>query len=549
MTQKKPNIIFFFSDQQRWDTAGCYGQPLEITPNLDKLAQSGVRFENAYTCQPVCGPARACLQTGKYAVNTGCYRNNIALKSGEMTLAHRLKAAGYKTGYVGKWHLASTGDASHETIEPEVQYVTRGVPPERRGGYEDYWIASDVLEATSHGYGGYLFDEKGEKAEFTGYRTDAVTDYALSYIRTWKKDEPHFLFLSHIEPHHQNDRGCFEGPRGSREEFSCFEPPKDLAEAPGEWGSDWKQQYPDYLGCCKRLDENLGRIISCVRELGLIDNTVFIYTSDHGSHFKTRTVEYKRSCHDSSIHIPLVIWGGTDTDSGFDTGETETALVSLIDLPPTILRIAGIPIPSCMQGRPVQEIREAREGKAAPWQEEVFLQISESQVGRCIRTAKYKYSVRAYEKNGWLDAGSDLYREEYLYDLEKDPWELCNLVLEPEYEPIRRQLKEILIKRMTAAGEKAPQILPAWKNYTIQYGMKGKFGDFLNHPYTKETVKKLLPPEFLEKTYCSSMNDSSTAEEICARYQKELGEDFREIFLQKIYQLEFNLTAPAEKEE
>lgn len=542
MRGKKPNIIFFFSDQQRWDTAGCYGQPAEVTPNLDRLAREGTKFANAFTCQPVCGPARACLQTGRYAVNLGCYRNNIALGKHEKTLAHYLSEAGYKAGYVGKWHLASTGDASHMDIESEVQYITRGVSEERRGGYRDFWIASDVLEATSHGYGGYLFDEKGEKVEFTGYRADAVTDYALSYIKTWKKDEPHFLFLSHIEPHHQNDHNCFQGPEGSKEEFAQFTPPQDLLHAPGNWGSDWKEQYPDYLGCCKRLDKNLGRIMDCIEEMGIKEDCILIYTSDHGSHFKTRTVEYKRSCHDSSIHIPLVIWGGKNTESGFNTGKTETALVSLIDLPPTILRMAGIPVPACMQGRPVQEIWEAGIGKTEKkWQQEIFLQISESQVGRCIRTEKYKYSVRAYDKNGWLDADSDTYREEYLYDLEKDPWELNNLVLDKEYERVRKQLGERLRERMEEAGEKPPCILPAYKNNTVMYGMNGKFEDLLQHPHTREAVMKILPKGFLETIYCSKDN-SLTAAQIGKKYKKELGDDFAEGFLDTIFRLEFNLS-------
>ena len=139
--------------------------------------------------------------------------------------------------------------------------------------------------------------------EFEGYRTDGVTGFALDYMRTWDKNQPYFLFLSHIEPHHQNDHRRFEGPEGSKERFAGFNAPKDLAFAPGDWGSDWQTQYPDYLGCCSRLDYNLGRVLACVKEMGLEDDTVIIYASDHGSHFKTRTVEYKRSCHDGSIHI------------------------------------------------------------------------------------------------------------------------------------------------------------------------------------------------------------------------------------------------------
>mgnify|MGYP000229989472 FL=1 len=109
---RKPNIIFFFSDQQRWDTAGCYGQRMPVTPNLDRLAEAGGCFLKTLSLYPGCGPARGPLHTGMYATELGCYRNNIALPQGEMTLAHYLKKAGYRSGYVGKWHLASTGGGS-----------------------------------------------------------------------------------------------------------------------------------------------------------------------------------------------------------------------------------------------------------------------------------------------------------------------------------------------------------------------------------------------------------------------------------------------------
>jgi len=125
----RPNIIFFFSDQQRWDTCGCYGQQLPVTPNLDRMAADGVRFANAFTCQPVCGPARACLQTGKYAVEVGCPTNHRMLPTDEMTLARWLSQAGYEVGYIGKWHLASCG----ERDGPD-DFREKPVPPERRGG-------------------------------------------------------------------------------------------------------------------------------------------------------------------------------------------------------------------------------------------------------------------------------------------------------------------------------------------------------------------------------------------------------------------------------
>ena len=190
----KPNIIFYFSDQQRFDTAGCYGQELPVTPNLDALAEEGTLFENAFTCQPVCGPMRACLQSGVYASQIGCYRNDIALPLDSKTIAHYVKEAGYDTAYVGKWHLAS--DSEHDLkIAP--------TPKERRGGY-DYWRAADVLEFTSHGYDGYIYDENCNRLDFKGYRADRINDYAIEYLKKENHEKPFFLFISQLEPHHQN---------------------------------------------------------------------------------------------------------------------------------------------------------------------------------------------------------------------------------------------------------------------------------------------------------------------------------------------------------
>lgn len=121
---KRPNLVFYFSDQQRWDTLGCYGQSLPVSPNLDQLAQEGTLFENAYTCQPVCGPARSCLQSGMYATETGCYTNGIELPLTVKPLAESFNEAGYETAYVGKWHLASNElkGLHHETTSIPKEY-------------------------------------------------------------------------------------------------------------------------------------------------------------------------------------------------------------------------------------------------------------------------------------------------------------------------------------------------------------------------------------------------------------------------------------------
>jgi len=444
----KPNILFILSDQQRWDTCGCYGQPLNITPNLDRMADEGVQFEHAFTPQPVCGPARACLQTGRYATETGCITNDIALPLDENTIAHYLSDAEYEVGYIGKWHLASNHATDWFPV-PEgaerVDFSARGIPPERRGGYKDYWLASDVLEFTSHSYDGHMFDADGNKREFPPgrYRVDAQTDWVLEYLQTRTGEKPFFLFVSYIEPHHQNDHGHFEGPHGSKERFRDFQVPGDLVGTKG----DWRQEYPDYLGCVNSLDTNLGRIRDELDKLGLADDTLIVCTSDHGCHFRTRNSEYKRSCHEASIRIPLVIYG-----PGFSGGQVVDDLVSLIDLPPTVLAVAGVRPPDSMRGRALQPLVD---GTAQDWPEEVFVQISENHCGRAIRTKKWKYSVRAPHKGGW-EPSSERYVEDLLYDLENDPHERNNLVKSADYVQVREVLAETLKRRMVEAGEAAP---------------------------------------------------------------------------------------------
>ena len=448
-TANKPNILFVFSDQQRWDTVSCYGQEIfpNLTPNLDRMAGEGVRFQHAFTCQPVCGPARSCLQTGKWATETGCFKNDIALPLDEMTLARWLSAAGYEVGYIGKWHLASTGSKG-------IDYRTKPIPPERRGGYKDFWLASDVLEFTSHAYDGHMFDADMKKVEFPKdrYRVDCLTDFALDCLRTRDRKRPFFLFLSYLEPHHQNDHRCFEGPRGSKERFKDYRVPGDLVGTEG----DWRKELPDYLGCINSLDGNLGRLRAELARVGLADNTLVIYTSDHACHFRTRNSEYKRACHDNSIRIPMIACG-----PGFQGGKVIDDLVSLIDLPPTLLAAAGIDTPPTrrtMGGRALQPLVA---GTAKQWPSEVFVQISESHVGRAVRTKKWKYSIRAPGKSGGEHMNSDVYVEDFLYDLEADPHERNNLVSDPEHANVRAELAETLKRRMVMAGEMEPVIKPA----------------------------------------------------------------------------------------
>ncbi len=445
------NIIFYFTDQQRWDTCGCFGQPLDITPNLDQLAREGVKFDNAFTPQPVCGPCRALFQTGKYPTETGCFRNNIMLPSDVKTLADYLGEAGYETAYVGKWHLASDGEMDQP---PAIDHTVSAIPRELRGGYTGFWRAADVLEFTSHGYDGYVFDENNRRIDFKGYRADCINDMALEFLDGYDGKKPFFMTVSQIEPHHQNDRGHYEGPEGSKERFERFVLPQDLKAL----GGNAAREYPDYLGQCASLDENLGRLVAKLKEKGLYENTVIIFASDHGSHFMTRNRDahlcggddYKRSCHDACLHVPLVIAGGP-----YRGGVAVDELVSTASLPKTILALAGVDVGDAMIGENLLNVVEKKENGRP---NEIFAQISESRVGRCIRTQRYTYSVYAPGIDGGAAAAADRYADDFLYDMERDPYQLNNVVADPAYAGVKAHLRERLLDWIRKTEEAQPVI-------------------------------------------------------------------------------------------
>lgn len=440
---ERPNVLVVLSDQQRPDSCGVYGQRLPVTPRLDAMAADGVVFDEAFTVQPVCGPSRAGIQTGWYPTTTGCWRNGIALPPGRDTLADRMAALGYRTGYVGKWHLASNRGRSLPFDRPAARFERRPVPPERRGGYRDVWVAADALEHTSGPTSGHVYDEHGDPVELHGFRVDALTDVAVDRLDRLDGDRPFFLFVSFLEPHHQNDRLRTIGPAGWAERFRGFDRPGDLRACRG----DWRWNYAQYLACCASIDANLGRLLDHLDSAGRLADTLVVFTSDHGSHFRTRNLEYKRSPHDASIRVPLVISG-----PGFRGGTRRHDLVTNLDLLPTIVTAGGGADPG-LDGRPLQ----ARAG--AP--DDVLVQISESQVGRALRTRTHTFAAKAPTWNplaGHLRPAADRYVGTHLYDNARDPHQLRNLIDEPGAVDLRRTLASRLAERIGEVEGRRPSV-------------------------------------------------------------------------------------------
>ncbi len=431
MTPAAKNVIVFFSDQQRWDTSSLYGNPLNLTPHYDEMAVAGTHLFNCFTNQPVCGPARAILQTGLYATTNGCYRNEIPLRHGQPTLGSIFRDNGFRTGYVGKWHLAS--------LDP--------VPAAERGGY-DYWLASNKLEYTSDAYDTNVYDNDCNTVKLPGYRVDALTDAAIRFIDRQQK-ERFFLFLSFLEPHHQNHLDNYPGPRGEEADLTGRWMPADLQAL----GGTAAQHLPGYYSMVRRLDSALGRVRDALQSLDLQDDTILLYAADHGSHFQTRNDEYKRSCHDACTRIPGAFTGGC-----FDGGGRITELVGLVDIPPTLLQATGIDVPDYMEGESLVPLLSL--GRP-DWPKYLFIQMSESQVGRAVRTARWKYAARAPDVDGWAASGADTYVDDCLYDLHADPHELVNLRGLTSYDEVATHLRTLLKQRIRTVEGIDITIVPA----------------------------------------------------------------------------------------
>jgi len=437
-----PNIILYLADQFRSAFVGANGHNGSLTPNLDAMTARGKNFTHAITNQPVCAPARSVLMTSRYATETGVWHNGLSLDQSLPTLAGELRKAGYTSNLIGKWHLA-----------PEAEAKGGGpgyVKPEFRGGFLDLWEGANALEHTSHPYEGTIFDGDGKEIIYKDeYRVDFITDRAERFLRQ-KHEKPFFLFISQLEPHQQNDMQRPVGPKGSVERFANSTAPEDLRALPGTW----QAQLPDYYGCCECIDASVGRVRRILEEEHLADNTIFMFLSDHGCHFMTRNQEYKRSTHNSSIRIPLIVDG-----PGFTGAQQVPELIGIINIAPTLLEAAGVPVPDSMKGRSVLPLLNDPQARQS-WPNKQLIQISESMTGRAIRTSGWTYCV-ADTSGSTKEPAATTYHEYQMYDQRADPNELVNLAGRKEYRRKAEELRDELKKLLVAAGEKEPEILPA----------------------------------------------------------------------------------------
>ncbi|MEO6964677.1 MAG: sulfatase-like hydrolase/transferase, partial [Acidobacteriaceae bacterium] len=258
-------------------------------------------------------------------------------------------------------------------------------------------------------------------------------------------------FISQLEPHFQNNEHRFVAPNGYAARFQNPFVPQDLLHLPG----DWQAQLPDYYGCIEKIDESVGTILQTLEEQSQLDNTIFLFTSDHGCQFRTRNEEYKRSPHDSSIRVPFVAQG-----PGLNHSLALPEIVGNINLTPTLLDSVGVAAPKSMKGTsllPLIRDPQARRN----WSNKALIQISESMVARAIRTKEWTYCVADPTLNRGKDPSSMHYQEYQMYNNYDDPAQLLNLAGRQPWKQEAAQLREELLAMIVDSGEPKPTITPA----------------------------------------------------------------------------------------
>ncbi|MCL6518884.1 MAG: sulfatase [Armatimonadetes bacterium] len=410
---RKPNVIFLFADQMRNASLGCMGNTEVHTPNMDKLARQGLLFKNAISGYPLCSPYRAMLLTGRYGTSTGVVGNSVELPNTEITIAKVLKEHGYKTGFIGKWHL----EKNHNPF----------VPKERRLGF-DYWASRNL--------GGSVFDDfyctdTPDEIHYKGFETDIQTNLAINFIKKNAKSA-FCLFVAWRPPH---------PPREVPQKYLDMFDPKKLTQRPNvPKGTDDRENLRIYYAQIAALDYNIGRITKVLDDLGIADDTIVCFSSDHGDMLASHGLQGKNVPYEESINIPFIM----RYPRKIKAGQKTDILLNSVDVMPTLLGLCEVPIPKSVQGL---NLSQTILGKSSKKPESVFLQRIVSVGGRKttgewrgVRTSRYTYA--RFRDKGYV-----------LFDNIKDPCQMNNLIDKPEAKGLREQMEAELQKWLKQVGD------------------------------------------------------------------------------------------------
>lgn len=416
--KRRPNVLFIMPDEWRGQALGCMGNPDVQTPHIDQLAAEGILFRQTFANTPVCCPARATILTGTYTSRNGMLANDLRLKESLVTIADIYGHAGYRTGFIGKWHL--DGGPRLPGFIP---------PGPRRHGFQ-YWAANECNH--NYFYNWYFRDENvpivSEK-----YEPEFWTDLAIDFLHE-SQDKPFFLMLAPGAPH---------DPYLPPQKYLDLYDPQKLAMEPN-WAEGTpgagRKEMAGYCAAITAVDDQVGRLLRTLRELKLDRNTIVLFSSDHGNMLGSQGKILKRKPWEESIRVPGIMrYPGV-----ISPGQKTDALFSHVDFAPTLLPLCGLPIPAEMQGANLSPVAV---GKALEGPGSVLFQIfgpyhgdGTEQAWRGVRTERFMYARS--ESGPWL-----------LYDIDKDPYELQNLVNDVAYSSQLRDLDKHLSDWMSRVGD------------------------------------------------------------------------------------------------
>jgi len=430
-----PNILFVFADQMRAQSAGWMGNKQVRTPNLDRFARQGLIFDNAVSCCPVCTPYRASLLTGLYPLRHGLLLNDVRLPTNLPTIAKVLKAAGYDTGYIGKWHLDGPNRGGFTPPGP------------RRQGF-DYWAAAGC----THNYlKSHYYRDDPTPIWIEGYDADHQSDLAIEYVRSHGTDRPFCLFLSWGPPH--------DPYQLMPKEYKTFDP-REIRLSPNcPDETRWREDIAGYYSHIEALDRDFARLIEALDKTAQTDNTIVVFTSDHGDMLGSHEKQKKQKPWDESVRVPFVL----RYPKKVTLGRRSDVPINVPDIMPTLLGLAGIAAPSGLEGRDLsgivlgkasEDLRSAFIANLCPFGEPF-------PEWRGVRTKRHTY-VRT-RSGPWL-----------LYDNERDPYQMTNLVEEPSQRQVREELDRELSGWLERTGDRFLPREAYWKLFGYQVSQRGE---------------------------------------------------------------------------
>ena len=415
---RRPSVLVIMPDQMRGQALGCMGNPDVRTPHLDRLASEGVLFRQTFANTPVCCPARAILLTGKYAHKNGMVANDLRLRESQTTVAEILADQGYRTGFIGKWHL--DGGPRNPGFVP---------PGPRRQGFE-YWAASQCSHAH---FNPTYFRDTPEPITEKRFEPEVWTDRAIEFLRD-AGDDPFYLVVAMGPPH---------DPYGAPDEYMKMYDPDRIAMRPnwveGTPGGG-RKEIAAYYAAITAVDDQVGRLMRALDERGRREDTIVVVTSDHGDMLGSHGLRLKRKPWEESIRVPGIV----RYPAKVEPRRTSDALLTHVDLPPTLLSLCGLPVPAEMQGADLSRVVL---GEDAEGPDSAFFQIfipfggdASPHPWRGVRTDRHMYAQT--EEGPWL-----------LYDLEADPFEKTNLVDDPAHAATREDMSRRLADWMARTGD------------------------------------------------------------------------------------------------